>query len=408
MQLDPNAFLVEQVRNVSSTALERLTAATFASVGYTVFRNLRIEFEGQPGADADVFVSVFSPLRESRLLFECKGGTPTPNDIRKFASFRELLSPTAPDELVMMCKENIPVAQQEIASQLRIRLVEKNNLIHYVLPMLSGASLRQARARELNRYLAWQVLHEYFIDQTSKHPQLKQHYRFLACELWKIGEPELQAGASFEAYTQTYAGTSDSVAAHHNTTALAALYDPVHDDIEASLYVMALHRVMNVWAIVRWTIRLMQTNDSVALISRFGKSLRDAITLLAQKPRYIFAFPAFLQTFLFVWGGFLVDSNRKWEIQQLANESGTTFEAVEHHLRVFDLIYAGSLTGVAQGLSFFKYMPAACRALGAHHRRTLNPAAYGEQSFFGQQGPRYDAVLNRSLSTIGGVSGLRF
>jgi hypothetical protein len=92
MQLDPNAHLVAQLQHVSGTTLERLSAATLASVGYTVFRNLKFELGGQTAAEADVFTSVFTPLRESRILLECKGGDPSFVEIREFASIRHLVN----------------------------------------------------------------------------------------------------------------------------------------------------------------------------------------------------------------------------------------------------------------------------------------------------------------------------
>lgn len=262
MQLDPNAHLVQQLGAVSSTTLERLTAATFASVGYTVLRNLRYELGGQMAAEADVYATVLTPLRESRVLIECKGGTPSFTEIREFASLRRLLS-ASPDDLIIICQANIPQNRIDLAEKLDVRLVEKTNLAYYVLPLLGGAGMRQARARELNRYLAWQVVHEYLTRRVQTHPQLNRHYRFLVCDLWKIGEPDLQAAQSFDAYTNQFSNTSEVVAAAHGTTALNALYNPVDDDIEAAMYVMLLHRFMNVWAVARWTLQLVQFYDSL-------------------------------------------------------------------------------------------------------------------------------------------------
>jgi hypothetical protein len=273
--------------------------------------------------------------------------------------------------------------------------------------MLGGRPLRQQRAKELNRYLAWQVLHEYFVSKTSSHDQLKQHYRFLTCELWKISEPEFQAGRSFKAYTEQFAGTSEVVAKSHGTTARDSLYNPLCDEVEAAFYVMTLHRLMNVWTVARWTLELMKF-DSVELLTEFGINLRESMALLSERPRLLFTFCPFLQTFLFVWGGFLMDANRDWEIQKLANECSTTTEAVELYIRVFNTIYTGSMIAASHGRSYVKWVPAAFRALGIRHRRALDPTTYGPTSFFGDSDPLYDVALNRALSAIGGVTGLRY
>ena len=60
------------------------------------------------------------------------------------------------------------------------------------------------------------------------------------------------------------------------------------------------------------------------------------------------------------------------------------------------------------GFTYFKYVPGAFRALGAHHRRNLEPAAYSGLMFFGPSGANYEAALNRALAGIGGVAGLRY
>lgn len=337
MQLDPNAHLLQQLQNVSGTVLERLTAATFASVGYTVFRNLRFELAGQMAAEADILASVFTPLRESRVFLECKGGDPSFTEIREFASLRHLLWPE-PDDLIIICRGNCPHNRHQLAAHLKVRLVEKPNLLYYVLPLLGGSALRLQRARELNRYLAWQVVHEYLVGKTNAHPSMHLHYRFLVCDLWKIGPPEQQVDLSFEAYTGQHSGTSDIVAAAKGTTALQAVYDAADDDFEAAMYVVLLHRFMNVYAIVRRTLEIMQKYDSLHLIIKAGGNLRQAVSLLSSKARFLFGFPSFLQTYFFVWGGFLVDSRKVWEIEQMARESGTTPEAVELYLEVLKRI----------------------------------------------------------------------
>ena len=410
MQLDPNAHLVGQLRGLSSTALERLTAATFASIGYTVHRNLRYALGGQTVAEVDVHASVLTPLRESRVLFECKGGIPSFVELRNFASLRQLLS-APPDELVVICRDGTPQNRYDAAAQLGIRLVEKSNLAYYVLPLLGGGSLRHQRARELNRYLAWHTVHEFFVARVGAHATLHHHYRFLMVDLWKIGEPNLQASTSFKAYETAFRGTSDTVAQALGTTGYQALMNPVHDDVEAAMYIMLVHRIMNAWAVARWTLEIMQSEDSVYLVKNLGSNLGSAVSQLSSHPRLLFGFPAFLQTYFFVWGGFILDARRTWEIQRMAEETATTPAAIEHYLAVLDAMYtggAGSMNASIYGCTSFKYVPAAVRGLGITHRRAVDPGYYSGAAFFGTLGAAYGAALDRALAAIGGVASLRY
>lgn len=410
MQLDPSKNLASQLVAYSSTSLEQLTAATCASVGYTVFRSLRYEVGGQHAAEIDVFASAFTPWRESRIVFECKGGFPTFEAVRKAASLFELVEPP-PDDIVILCKQNCPTNRHELAALLGVRIVEKLNLGSYVLPLLGGASVRKERASELNRYLAWQVVHDFLVSLTSKHNILKQHYRFLTTELWTIGTPLQQVELSFEAYKSRFPDTSVAVAAACGTNYMDAIYNAHHDDVEAAFYVVLLHRLMNVYAIVRQTLYAMQHMTSSALVSNTGISLRAAMSALSEQPRLLFGFPAFLQTFFFVWGGFTVDAHEDFEVARMAEEMGTTPAAVRLYLEVLDGVFTGSVHGMFfswNGLRFFRYVPGAVRGLGIAHRRALDANRYSLTQFFGASGTKYEAACDRALASIGGMAGLQY
>jgi len=410
MQLDPGAPLSPQLIAVSSTALEQLTAATCASVGYTVFRGLRYEIGGEGAAEVDVFASVFTPWRESRVLFECKGGVPSFNDIRKFASLRHLLEPT-PDDLIVIAQQGCPVTRQELAQLLGARVVEKTNLTYYVLPLLGGATLRKERAIELNRYLAWQSVHDYLVGKTNSHPTLKQHYRLLLTQLWRVGDPSQQIALSFDAYKNQFPNTSDEVATARGLSAVQAAYDAPNDDIEAAFYVVLLHRLMNAYSVVRYTLFVMQHKDSAHLATMHGSSMAETVSALSAHPRFIYGFPSFLQTFFFVWGGFIYAPRRDEEISRMAQECRTSPEAVEQYLLVLEQLFTGAGTSMFQTWTdfwFFKWVPAAFRALGAEHRKALNPTAYSGVQFFGTSHPKHADALNRALTAIGGTASLRF
>lgn len=410
MQLDPNQHLVQQLLPVSGKALEQLVAAAAASVGYTVFRGVFLELGGQRVAETDIFAAMFTPLRESRILLECKGGFPKFNDIRKFASLRALLDPP-PDDLMIVCRANPPASLRDLAHYLNVTIVEKANLAYYVLPLLGGATLRQRRAAELNRYLAWQEIHEHLMTFVASHARTQQHYRFLASELWCVTDPADQVVRSFDAYTNQFPATCDVVAHSKGTTAGQYVYQANDDEIEVAMYVEVLHRLMNVYAVVRRTLQLMQHFTPAQLLATAGTHLRSAISALSSAPRYFVGFPSFLQTFLFVWGGFLIVPRRDWEIERMAAETGTTTEAIELYLRLLDTIFSGPAAKMFvtwKNHYFFKYVPSPFRALGAVHRKALDPNGYANVQFFGNAGPNYEAALGRALPVTGGIQGLRF
>ena len=407
MQLDPNSPFAKQLRAVGSRRLERLAAATLASVGYTVFREAVVELGGQHVAKPDILACVFTPLRESRVFVECKGGHPTFRQILEFASLRHVVSPPA-DDLVMICKHGCPANRTELGESLGVRIVERGNLVHYVIPMLGGAASRQRRAVELNRYLAWQLVHEYLVGRTSNHASMQQHYRYLWTVLWVISDPADQVADSLSAYQTRFPRTSDDVAQAKGMTTMDCLKNAQDDDVEAAMYVSLLHRLLNVYAVMRRTLQILNQEDTERLVASAGPNLRSAMSRLSESPRYFYGFPAFLQTYFFVWGGFLLNAERDWEVQRLAHETDTTVEAVELYLDVLSRIFTGTSGSIFQtnwGMTYFPYVPAAFRALGIRHRQALDSARYSSTAFF-RSSAVYDAALDRALEKIGGVSGL--
>lgn len=407
MQIDPAKPLAPQLLPPSSTGLEQLTAATCASVGYTVFRGLCYELGGQRAAEVDVFASMFSPWRESRILLECKGGTPSFTEIREFASLRDLLDPPA-DDLVIIAQHGCPANRLELAALLKCRIVEKQKLASFVLPLLAGAPLRRSRVVALNRYLAWHEVHSHLVSLVNRHPALKQHYRFLTTELWLVGDPEQQVSLSFDAYQTRFKPVPDDVAVARGTSAQQAAYNAPDDVIEAAFYVMLLHRVMNAYAIERYTLDLMQKGSALKLVSQHGPALASAISDLSAFPRHLDCFPSFLQTFFFVWGGFLFLPLRDEEIAALAEECSTSPEAIEHYLSILDTLYTRGLFQTWTDFFYFKWVPGAFRALGAQHRLALDPTAYAGVMFFGTSHPKHLAALDRALVSIGGHTGLKY
>lgn len=408
MQLNPGMPLSPQLDTYSSTSLEQLTAAACASTGFTVMRSMLYEMDGQSVAEVDVFASQFSPWRESRIIFECKGGHPSFQDIRKFASLKQLLTPT-PDDIVFLCKKACPPNRKRLAELLDARIIEKNNLTYYILPLIGGAPLREERSRFFNRFLAWQLVHDFLISKASTHPKSRQHLRFLTAQLWKVHDPHEQLKLSFDEYTNRYADTSDVVATANGTTKASCLRSALDDDVEATFYIHLLHRMMNIYAVVRMTQLIVQHQTPAHLIRAAGPNLRHAVNELSSHPRLMPGFLPFAQHFIYLWGGFLVNAKRDYETRRIAEEIGASAEAVEIYIGLIKRIYSGSATNLfcsMNGLSFIKYVPASVRALGMEHRRALDPAGYAAVGFFGGSESAYEIALDRALVAIGGRSGL--
>lgn len=118
MQFDPHSKLVAQIRRLNGGAnLENFVAALLSLAGYTVFPDLHIALDGESAGQIDVFASIQTPYHESRVLIECKGGEPTFNDIRKFASLKELLEPS-PDVSIIIGKPSTKYNRDKLADQL--------------------------------------------------------------------------------------------------------------------------------------------------------------------------------------------------------------------------------------------------------------------------------------------------
>jgi hypothetical protein len=100
-----------------------------------------VDMDGETVAEADVFASLMTPLREQRVVLECKGGQPKPTDIRKFAPMRSLLYPS-PDELLLVVRHGYADNRKALAAKLGVRVIERTNLAYYSLPLLGGVSLR--------------------------------------------------------------------------------------------------------------------------------------------------------------------------------------------------------------------------------------------------------------------------
>ena len=410
MQLDPGIPLSPQLDKFSSTSLEQLTAAACASTGFMVMRSVIYEMDGQSVAEVDVFASQFSPWRESRIIFECKGGHPSFQDIRKTASLKRLLEPS-PDDIVFLCKKACPSNRKELARLLDTRIIEKNNLTYYILPLIRGAHLREKRSKFFNRFLAWQLVHDYLVSKVSSHPKSNSHLRFLTTKLWRVVDPQEQVNLSFNEYNRSFSDTSDVVATANGTTKALCLKQASDDQVEATFYLHMIHRLMNIYAVVRMAQYIVQHQTPRHLFGAVGPSLQNAVKELSSHPRLMPGLLSFAQHFFYLWGGFLVIDKRAEEVAAIAEETGSSVKAIKLYLQIIKYTYSGPSSSLFQsmhGLWFMTYVPAAIRALGMKHRLALDPGGYAGVRFFGAAQPEYEAALDRALVSIGGCSGLLY
>lgn len=318
-------------------------------------------------------------------------------------------SPQRPMILSFCARKLVQLTERSLQSSFDTRIIEKNNLTYYILPLIGGAPLREERSRFFNRFLAWQLVHDFLVSRTSAHVKSRQHLRFLTSRLWKVHDPQEQLRLSFDEYTNHYSDTSDVVAVANGTTKASCLKSALDDEVEATFYIHLLHRMMNIYAVVRMTQLIVQHQTPAHLIRAVGPNLRHAVNELSSYPRLMPGLLPFAQHFIYLWGGFLVNDKRDYEVGRIAEEIGVSTDAVELYLGLIKRIYSGSSTNLfcsMHGLSFIKYVPASVRALGMEHRRALDPAGYSAVGFFGTSESAYEGALDRALVAIGGRSGL--
>jgi hypothetical protein len=122
-------------------------------------------------------------------------------------------------------------------------------------------------------------------------------------------------------------------------------------------------------------------------------------------------FPSFLSVLAMLLGGAIRtgDGNKELEIRQMARECCTTVEAIETYLDVIWATYTSdSAAGMIQssdGMDFFKYVPAAFRAIGLIHRQSVGLLG-GDDRLFASDS-FYSSALGRALADSGGSAAER-
>lgn len=87
--------------------------------------------------------------------------------------------------------------------------------------------------------------------------------------------------------------------------------------------------------------------------------------------------PQLWQTYIFTWGGFLIEDAAEEEMQRLGLEVGMPMSSIRAGLRAFDMLFPGVSNGWhasvrGTGIRVLKLVPAAFRGLGVQRRRWLD------------------------------------
>jgi len=407
MQINPKSSLESELKNITSNNLEDLVAATLSYLGYTVFPDLHLERAGEQICEVDVFASLQTPFHESRLVFECKGGEPDFNDIRKFASLRNLLKPP-PTKTILICKQGTRESRKELAGELGIQVFERDELCNWILPLLSGMPLRPERVEEINRWLTVYQVQRYLLSQRNAPQEIKAHLRFISKNLLSDAQPIEQAKESLEAATGQHKNTTKKVADSLGLSLDKCLASAPDDRVEAAMQAELLHRMANMYAVTRCALQMQMELGRGTLLGLPHPNLRQAINIISKNPRILFGFPGFFQYWVCQWGGIVPKND---EIDLMAQQCSTTHEAVDSYLEIIKLTYTSTselsagMFSVRHGTEFFKFIPAAYRAIGSLHRKSLgldqnSPWTPNEISYYLQ-------ALDRALREPGGRTSLR-
>lgn len=168
-----------------------------------------------------------------------------------------------------------------------------------------------------------------------------------------------------------------------------ALYNGAHFPVQACLLLGHRGRLAVLKAAVDYVIARQagqlpeKTINVLGLqvdlgLSELYAGFRQAVDQIEKCPSFR-RYPVFWQTFLWAWGGFIMEDMKQQEYAMLSQHTGVPTDEIDSALRVFDLLFptSGGWFTVPAGSSrrLLKLMPAAMRGIGADYRLHLNKAA---------------------------------
>ena len=419
MQLNPDIPFSTQVDKFSGNNFEKIVAASLYYSGYHIERNLTFSINKETVAEIDVVATLITPLNEIRIAIECKGANPSFNDLRKFSTIRKLLSPKEYFvELILFGSNNTREEHLNLAELLNVKLLKKSDLSKFVLPILWGTGeLRVDRTAWINRYLAIYSIEDFYLKNiidNVKDKDLKRlltgYRKYLLSDLWSINDPIEQLNDSFSKAQNEFKAFTNNIAKHIGTTAYNEVINPNNQIVQAAMLLELKHRIINLNAIARCSI-IAKTRQGREIISERTPLIRDALNKLCDYNLSPSEFINFTTRFLLLWGGIIIKDKENGtfkDLHHIAQESGISdVNAMEYLKLIFKIYQSGEGLFINNDERvFMKYIPAAYRALGLRHRKSVYGEDYNQSLF--TQDDLNDNILNETMIDIGGNENLIF
>lgn len=395
MQLNPESPFSTQVSNLKGEEFEQIVAASFYYSGYHIDRNLIFSINKETVAEIDVVASLITPLNEIRIGIECKGANPSFNDLRKFSTVKQLISQSNYFvDLILFGSNSTRQEHEELSQLLEIKLLKKKDLSKLILPILwDTGELRDERITWLNRYLSIYTIEDYYLNDVIKSiddQNIKKRFtaykKYLYSDLWSIKDPILQLQDAFEKAQDEFKNFTNTIAEHYNTTAYKEIRKPQNEVVQAAMLLELRHRIINVNALARCSIKAKSKQGREVLLER-TPAIRDALNRLCDYNLSPSKFINFITRFIFLWGGAILktDGNiaKSEDFRQIAFETGISENSAIEYLKILFRIYnsGDSLFINNNEIFFMKYIPSAYRALGLIHRKSIFGDDYDKSLF---------------------------
>ena len=173
-------------------------------------------------------------------------------------------------------------------------------------------------------------------------------------------------------------------------------YDGQIAAVQACLYLEHWSRCL----ILRAAVETLLLRDSGGILEDEGRNVSidyvlpdyfDQFCQYARSIKEVHLLPQLWQTYIFTWGGFLIEDDYYEEIDLIGREIGMSDESVHEGLQAFDHLFPGVSNGwhvslEGTGLQILKMVPSPFRGLGVQRRRWLKgDGAVPEASEEGRQ-----------------------
>ena len=419
MQLNPEERFAPQIYPLLGKEFENIVAASYYYLGYFINRNLTVKIAKQTAAEIDVLASLITPLNETRIAIECKGQTPSFNDLRKFSTIRTIIGSDNIDlSLAAYGANDIRSEHLAFSSKLSIKLFKKKDVSKIVLPILwADGQLVKERIFWINRYLSvftakdylFNTVYESIQDQCIKK-EISKYRRYLFSDLWSISNPVDQINNSFEKAQNEFNNFTEKIANRLGTNANSQVSNPTDEIVQLAMLLELEHRVLNLVGITRCSI-LARTQHGRDIITERTPTIRNILNALCDYNMSIMKFCPFMFRWIYLWGGIIIKSNNleEKEYQLIANESGISVVNAKQFIQVIKEIYSSgnSLFYESNSKLFFKYIPAVFRTIGKIHRKSIAHEVYDGINLFFEDNAN-ENIANICLSSIGGIEGLKF